>query len=122
MIFFFFKERLTLANMFRFGGLNTNDLSQLEQSWDGPSITRVHDAVCGGPAAGRRGGYDGMRHDDAAKRFKELRVGSKNKQKPSLAAADQKRLHTTPMSIYRQEKNFSGDSFHSKMQKKKNQQ
>lgn len=98
VFFFFLKERLTLANMFRFGGLNTNDLSQLQQSRDGPSITRVHGAVCGWAAAGRRCRYDSMRHDDAAKRLGKLRGGRKKKQKPSLAAADQKRLLTTPMS------------------------
>lgn len=45
--FCFLKERLTLANMFRLVDLNTNDLSQLQQSWDGPSITHVHETVCG---------------------------------------------------------------------------
>lgn len=92
------SKRLTLANMFRFVGANTNNLSQLQQSWDSPSIAHVHDSVSGRTAACRRCCYDSMRHDDAPKRFEQFQM--RKIQFYKLAAADWKRLTATPTSTH----------------------
>lgn len=101
--------------MFRLIGVNTDNLSQLQQPRDGPSVAHVQQSVSGRPAACRRCCYDSLRHNDSQKKILIISHSEKQHSKFSSCGLETTERHTH---VNPREKltNLSGDPFHSKGQ------